>query len=1498
MADNISTKGANTQEGKELLDETEGKKLERALRQEVNSMPYVTASTCASLGVQVPTKLAYETNYAINKFVLGDIDTTNFVRKELKYKSRIAVCDAFAAEQVDAIALAITQMKQQKGFILGDMAGIGKGRVCAGILRYARVNNLVPVFMTFNAALFSDIYNDFKDIGGIDENGNLPNPFIFNSDGDIQEEADGTTRTAIEAKSTKEVVKLCKAKTMPIGFDCVFLTYSQLSQDTSNDKNENAIVKYDFLKTIAPNAIFALDESHKGAGSGNIAQNIGSLIANSYGTIFASATYAKTPKSMLMYMPKTDIRDSKITPSTIVDAVRENGEAVQEYVASLLVKSGQMIRRERSYDGCDIDYDYIGLDKKGEIFAKYDKVMSLYTDIENFVDGTLYQDAARTCIERYAAQNNVEVVYESRPTKTEERERWDRENKGKFKVNHNTTTTLKGRFQWTQNLLFSLKADAVAEETIKILQTQKEVDYNENGKEFKKTTNFKPIISVRNTAESSLRELGFKAGDIISKDDNDYSKTLIRVAQSVLSGKMTFVSAVADEKGNRREIIIENATIEMTDFADGGLAYQNLKEQLSNVVSGIPISPIDDIMFKIKDAFRKSWDKGYSANPRFQVEEITKRSLMISPRYYPKDHPKEGERFEDGSFIVMNVPKATTKEKVARFNRGDTDVIILNTAGSTGLSMHAKINFYDRRPRVMLIHQVELDVNVEVQKRGRIFRTGQVNLPAYKYMVSVVPIEIRSLLMLKRKLRSLDANTSGNVKQSAKASEIKDKNGHIIEDISNKYGLKIIYEFVSEPNNQKYAAIVSKSWFNGSASEEELVEQFTRALEKMPCKDQEDFYNEVNTRYVNYKEYLVDKGEWDLETNIETLDASIRNKRVLFYGNDYNEFTKSVYIEDKYVNPKGVPFTKEEVLEEIASKLQGKTEVEYHADLLEQFDEYAKENVLELIKYYGEADVSQAENEEEAEKIREEHQLKVDGHVEHLKDKMNEIKSHLTFFYPKKIVQIPLSLSSLEDGYQDENGQRKTIPATSGYFVGYKFLNKSENRFSPMNIELQFAAPSRDNPKFKITLTKQFEGIYRWIESGYVNDRERKFVQEWIVIEAPDRPKIKVLTGELFKGFEMAKALQEKEGNFVNSRLIKYTTSAGGVESGIKLYETIHFDEHTSSNKTYTPLNSSVFFTYFTDKSESVKYVLMPNGCDVLSYHYSRWSNGAFAQYHINTGYWMTGNGRWSAKPSKDLISPNYTNDYLREIQDKFGFETQESNVGMNFLVRGAIEYKRCKTRAFYLSDDESIKKLFEYLFNKHGWLVTMKGQEDYIYRELSDVKGDQSKAEGEGVFQYHLIAPFSKDKTPPNFIEGSLMESKESGSYGVLSTRFALSPLEASLYNLVPFGITEYQAIQNILKAVGDLQEQERYKEKVRELAKSDNFIGIAIETQKAIGVLPRYAIGKVGLPESGKIIARNIDAEPTEPSKAVETSEETQDRIPLDFETAQDFIIKLKSL
>ena len=88
------------------------------------------------------------------------------------------------AEQADAIAMAIRQIDKKKGFILADMAGIGKGRVGAAILRYAHVNDFLPVFITEKPNLFTAMYRDIVDIGGLStQNSGKPFyglPFIMN----------------------------------------------------------------------------------------------------------------------------------------------------------------------------------------------------------------------------------------------------------------------------------------------------------------------------------------------------------------------------------------------------------------------------------------------------------------------------------------------------------------------------------------------------------------------------------------------------------------------------------------------------------------------------------------------------------------------------------------------------------------------------------------------------------------------------------------------------------------------------------------------------------------------------------------------------------------------------------------------------------------------------------------------------------------------------------------------------------------------------------------------------------------------------------------------------------------------------------------------------------------------------------------------------------------------------------------------------------------------
>lgn len=55
----------------------------------------------------------------------GSID--EFVKTELGYDTIAETYQALAAEQMDSVAMAIYQMKQEQALIIGDQTGVGKG---------------------------------------------------------------------------------------------------------------------------------------------------------------------------------------------------------------------------------------------------------------------------------------------------------------------------------------------------------------------------------------------------------------------------------------------------------------------------------------------------------------------------------------------------------------------------------------------------------------------------------------------------------------------------------------------------------------------------------------------------------------------------------------------------------------------------------------------------------------------------------------------------------------------------------------------------------------------------------------------------------------------------------------------------------------------------------------------------------------------------------------------------------------------------------------------------------------------------------------------------------------------------------------------------------------------------------------------------------------------------------------------------------------------------
>lgn len=91
---------------------------------------------------------------------VGDID--DYVAEKLGYtRDELLGTETtpgyFSAEQVDALAMAIANVEQGAGFVVGDQTGVGKGRFVAGMLRYAKRRGLTPIFVTKQPGLFADM---------------------------------------------------------------------------------------------------------------------------------------------------------------------------------------------------------------------------------------------------------------------------------------------------------------------------------------------------------------------------------------------------------------------------------------------------------------------------------------------------------------------------------------------------------------------------------------------------------------------------------------------------------------------------------------------------------------------------------------------------------------------------------------------------------------------------------------------------------------------------------------------------------------------------------------------------------------------------------------------------------------------------------------------------------------------------------------------------------------------------------------------------------------------------------------------------------------------------------------------------------------------------------------------------------------------------------------------------------------------------------------------
>lgn len=279
----------------------------------------------------ISNKIAFEVQQAIEniKTQQGNID--KWIAKLLKV-SQEELFERLTAEQIDAVALGVDSLLKNKGLVIADETGFGKGRILASLTVIGHYLGKTILFFTENKQLFSDFY---RDILAIKPDGLLP--LVLNQSANLYNPQGELILKSLSVKKFKEMIE---TKTWDKNEPRFVLTnYSQINNKGTEQP------KMDFLsRLMGDDCWILLDESHNASGNSNINENLKVLLKKSTGVVFSSATYAKTEEKLELYdkvLPLSDVAKRLVKLSLSGD----NGE-LREMLTKEMAKQGNFIRRE------------------------------------------------------------------------------------------------------------------------------------------------------------------------------------------------------------------------------------------------------------------------------------------------------------------------------------------------------------------------------------------------------------------------------------------------------------------------------------------------------------------------------------------------------------------------------------------------------------------------------------------------------------------------------------------------------------------------------------------------------------------------------------------------------------------------------------------------------------------------------------------------------------------------------------------------------------------------------------------------------------------------------------------------------------------------------------------------------------------------------------------------------------------------------------------------
>lgn len=785
--------------------------------------PYEPFSTSGERSTQIQKSMQGPTYRALldvqSKF--GEID--DFV-SERTGLTKGEMAERLSPEQIDALALALARHSEGKGFLVADLMGVGKGRTLAAMTRSAYEKDNPVIFMTEQSSLFSDfVGRDLCDVYGENlkalQTKEIVQPFIFNSD------ANAAIRSIEDGQDSGKIIfrqakpQEARANGIPDSCNMVMSTYSQFSLPGPASWKYSAIIDWFERQVEAGKRPLIILDECHSAAGEESTR--GDFIERLIDTV--------SERGDVVYSSATPLKSGRniriykpILPDTGMSVHELTGLIETNPLALQEVLSSEMARM-----GTIICREIDQRTAK-RVFVRLKDIDPVrHAEISATVD--------------HMAEFLREIV-----GKSAEIDAIGKEMAARYGVNSSAgaeqkasvqTTSPVSQFHTLSQYLIAAVNSAYLPDLLR--------DAIANGK--------KPIVVIENTCSQVLSRFANREG-----------------AVGIHDGK---ASTIIDRLPNIGDVLIENAS-KLLDYKITGPTgdqvvgrmqqfepwLETFSEEVRSVdFSMLTLSPIEMV--------RRYCEEN---DPDLVIEELTRRSLRA-------------ERTEDGEYAVTSRDLGSKHKVVANFNRGSTDILVINRSAASGISLHASPKTGpDMRPRQMIKLQLQSEITQERQIDGRIHRYGQRFPGEYVIPMSGFVAQDRLCQLFNRKNRSLTA-----------ASNATRENRQTIEDVAdllNPVGERVVKRYLTE--NEQIATMLSISAGTEESSSSfggDVVRKLLGRIVLLPISMQETVMSELDTMFKMEVEALDALGVNPLKLNQFDWRADVTTIATLQAGDEAAE---------------------------------------------------------------------------------------------------------------------------------------------------------------------------------------------------------------------------------------------------------------------------------------------------------------------------------------------------------------------------------------------------------------------------------------------------------------------------------------------------------------------------------------------------------------------------------------------------------------------------------